>query len=103
MRPTIASLLILSACQAAGTAIAAPLWCAVSNEGASNCTFASMDQCRAATSGTGGFCMPEAPIGHRQPRPSANANSVRRDELDKKIEQINRKLDHTLEICRGCQ
>src|ERR1051325_5888443 len=34
-------------------------WCAVySARGASNCYFVSLDQCRAALSGMGGFCQP---------------------------------------------
>jgi hypothetical protein len=61
--------LILSA---AGTVIVtdnavAQRWCAISNQGAANCGFPTIDQCRSEVSGNGGSCMPEAPVGHRQP------------------------------------
>jgi hypothetical protein len=103
MRLTLAIILLTSVCSFAGTAMTAQRWCAISYEGASNCTFDSMDSCRAATSGTGGFCMPEAPVGHRQPTTSSIGKPPPKDDLGKKIEQMNRKLDRSLEICRGCQ
>jgi hypothetical protein len=53
------------------TARAEFTWCAISNEGTINCWFTSMDQCRATVSGVGGFCMPQAPVGHRQPTHSS--------------------------------
>lgn len=49
------------------TAKGDPRWCAISHEGASNCSFNTMDQCRAEVSGLGGYCVPRAPVGHRQP------------------------------------
>jgi hypothetical protein len=83
-------------------ASAEPRWCAISNEGASNCSFTSMDQCRASISGNGGFCMPEAPVGHRQPRAADIPRNLPKFEADKKLEQQNRKLDRSLKFCRGC-
>lgn len=77
-------------------------WCAIGYEGASNCSFDSMDLCRGAVAGTGGFCMPEAPVGHRQPRPSTSRRSLPPDPLGLKIDEVNRRLDRSLEICKGC-
>jgi hypothetical protein len=72
MRPVLALLLFLSAALLNETAKAEPRWCSISNEGSYNCSYTSMDQCRSTVSGTGGSCMPEAPVGHLQPR-AANA------------------------------
>jgi uncharacterized protein DUF3551 len=88
---------------AADPGIAAQRWCAISYEGASNCAFETMDLCRAATSGTGGFCIPEAPVGHRQPTPSTVGKPPAQDQLGRDIEKMNRKLDRSLDICRGCR
>jgi cell division protein FtsN len=43
---------------------------------------------------------PEAPIGHRQPRPQDLPPSVRREEGTRTPDQ--EALDKKLEICRGC-
>jgi hypothetical protein len=61
-----------------GSAKADPRWCAVSLEGAGYCSFTTIEQCHAAVSGTGGFCMWEAPIGHRQPT-RASIEAARRE------------------------
>lgn len=104
MRAPIAFVLVTAATVLASrSGIAAQRWCAISYEGASNCAFDSMDQCRAATSGTGGFCIPEAPVGHRQPTPSGVGKPPPQDQLGQDIEKMNRKLDRSLEICRGCR
>jgi hypothetical protein len=77
-------------------------WCSISNEGASSCSFTTIEQCRAAILGTGGFCMPQAPVGHRQPRASDRPATIPKDESDRRLEQQNRKLDRDLQLCRGC-
>jgi hypothetical protein len=79
---------------------AEPHWCAISNEGASNCSFASLAQCRASVSGVGGHCMPEAPIGHRQPG-AAKTASAPDPQLDALLERVNRKSEKLI-LCRGC-
>ena len=94
--------LILSA---AGTIIVADnaiaqRWCAISNQGAANCRFPTMDQCRAEVSGNGGSCIPEAPVGHRQPR-AANVGPVPKDNLDALQDRVN-KQNNKLNLCRGC-
>jgi hypothetical protein len=43
---------------------------------------------------------PEAPVGHRQPRPQDLPPSVRREEGTRTPDQ--EALDRKLEICRGC-
>ena len=58
---TLATLLVVLAIDAAqNRASADPYrWCAMySARGATNCYFVSLDQCRAALSGMGGFCQP---------------------------------------------
>jgi Protein of unknown function (DUF3551) len=79
---------------------AAQNWCAISNQGATNCGFATIDQCRSEVSGNGGSCIPEAPVGHRQPR-AANGGPVPKDDLDAVQERINKK-NNKLILCRGC-
>ena len=44
--------------------------------------------------------VPEAPVGHRQPRPQDLPSGVRREEGTRTPEQ--EALDKKLEICRGC-
>jgi len=102
MRFTLAALLFTAAVLFIETARAAPRWCSISHDGGSNCSFTSMDQCRASVSGVGGTCVPEAPVGHRQPRASDIPANVPKDELDTKIDRLNRKLDRDLQFCRGC-
>src|SRR3954463_15941198 len=75
MLPAGSAISLLSAFAAAVAAIglltepakADPRWCAVSHQRAGYCSFTTIEQCHAAVSGSGGFCMWEAPIGHRQP------------------------------------
>jgi len=43
-----------------------------------------------------------APVGHRQPRAADVPSGAPKDEFAQRIEQINRKLDRQLQICRGC-
>jgi len=94
--------LILSA---AGTVIVsdnavAQSWCAISNQGAANCGFTTIDLCRAEVAGNGGSCMPEAPVGHRQPV-AANVRPLPKDNLDALQDRVNRQNDK-LKLCRGC-
>jgi hypothetical protein len=45
---------------AVGTAFADSYkWCAVQNDGGTNCGFVTIEQCRATISGSGGFCEPK--------------------------------------------
>jgi hypothetical protein len=57
-----ASFLALGAFAAADSAKADPYrWCAqygASDDGGTNCYFVTLEQCRAAISGNGGFCVP---------------------------------------------
>jgi hypothetical protein len=75
-------------------------WCAISNQGAANCGFATIDLCRAEVAGNGGSCIPEAPVGHRQPR-AANVSPVPKDNLDALQDRVNRQ-NNKLNLCRGC-
>jgi hypothetical protein len=43
-----------------------------------------------------------APVGHRQPRAADLPVSQPKDDLDLRIERINRDLDRRLRICRNC-
>jgi hypothetical protein len=75
-------------------------WCAISNQGAANCGFSTIDLCRTEVAGNGGSCIPEAPVGHRQPR-AANVGPVPKDNLDALQDRINKKNDKLI-LCRGC-
>jgi len=58
---TLATLLVLFAIDGAQNSAAADpyRWCAMYRaRGATNCYFVTLDQCRAAVSGVGGFCQP---------------------------------------------
>jgi hypothetical protein len=58
---TLATLFVLFAIDGARNSAAADpyRWCGMySAKGASNCYFVTLDQCRAAISGLGGFCQP---------------------------------------------
>lgn len=57
---------------------AGPRWCAISNQAIGACSFATIEQCHAAVSDIGGFCMWEAPVGHRQPT-RASIEAARRE------------------------
>jgi hypothetical protein len=101
MRVTLATLLLSAGMFILADGAAAQRWCAISNQGSTNCGFTTVDQCRSEVSGTGGSCMPEAPVGHLQPR-AANARPAPKDEkLDALLERVNKKSD-SLILCRGC-
>jgi hypothetical protein len=67
IRAALAAMIVVAAGSFIKTARADPHWCAISNQRAGDCSFTTIEQCRAEVSGTGGFCMWEAPVGHRQP------------------------------------
>ena len=46
--------------------------------------------------------VPQAPIGHRQPRAADIEAKLPPDELAARINRLNRELDRKLQICRGC-
>jgi len=60
MRVAIAALFTIIVASAVEPAQADPYrWCAqYGGRGATNCYFVTLDQCRAAISGNGGFCAP---------------------------------------------
>jgi hypothetical protein len=79
----------------------AQTFCAVNNQGATNCSFTSIAACRDEIRGDGGFCLPQAPIGHRQPR-AAEVTGSGDDTSNPRQDRLNRKLDRSLQFCRGC-
>jgi hypothetical protein len=83
-------------------AVKAQTFCSFANDGSSNCSFTSIDQCRADNAGKGGFCIPQAPVGHRQPRAADLPRNIPPDPSDLRLQQENRKLDRDLRLCRGC-
>lgn len=100
MRPLVAVVVVL----AAGIFISpasAERWCAVSNEGYTDCSFPSQPQCRAQVAGSGGNCMPEAPVGHLQPRAIYAQNPGRDEKFDALLDRVNKKNDKLI-LCRGC-
>ena len=80
----------------------AQTFCAVNNQGAMNCAFSSIERCRNEVQADGGFCIPEAPVGHRQPRARDLPPGVAREEANPPQSARARKLDRDLQICRGC-
>ena len=46
--------------------------------------------------------LPQAPIGHRQPRPSDLPATRERDSSDVRLNELNRDIDRKLQICRNC-
>ena len=79
------------------------MFCAVNSQGATNCSFSSIDACRDEVRGDGGFCLPQAPIGHRQPRPSDFPPETAKEASELRRERTQeRKLDRSLQLCRGC-
>ena len=46
--------------------------------------------------------LPQAPIGHRQPRAADLPATRERDPSDVWLNQLNRDLDRKLQICRVC-
>jgi hypothetical protein len=98
--PVAGSVLVLAALGSQiASAKTASFWCAISDEGASNCSFVSIGQCLAAVSGAGGYCMREAQIEVR-PRaadyPANNAKSAKKDYTHQRDVPID------IHICRGC-
>ena len=83
---------------------AAQSWCAISHEGSANCGFASIDKCRGEVAGNGGNCIPEAPVGHRQPtRRGLSTGQVESvDPALNALQQRVNKRDNSLILCRGC-
>src|SRR5258707_6966073 len=67
IRSVLAAMIIVAAGSFIEPARADPRWCAISNQATLNCSFTTIKQCHAEVSGIGGFCMWEAPVGHRQP------------------------------------
>ena len=100
MRAALAALILSAGTIVAADNAIAQSWCAISNQGAANCGFSTMDQCRAEVAGNGGSCVPEAPVGHRQPVP-ANVRPLPKDNLDLLQERVN-KQNNKLNLCRGC-
>jgi hypothetical protein len=80
----------------------AQTFCAVNHEGATNCGFTSVERCRNEVQADGGFCIPQAPIGHRQPRARDLPPGVAREEANPPQSPRARRLDRDLQICRGC-
>jgi hypothetical protein len=80
-------------------AVKAQTYCAVSNQGAANCAFTSVERCRDETRADGGFCIPQAPVGHRQPRAADVPSATSKDAAERRQE---RQLDRSLQLCRGC-
>jgi hypothetical protein len=84
-------------------AIKAQTFCAVNNQGATNCAFTSVERCRDEVKADGGFCIPQAPIGHRQPRAADLPKETSKEAVEIRQERKSeRKLDRSLELCRGC-
>jgi hypothetical protein len=100
MRFVVLAPILSAATLAMADAQAQQRWCASSNEGYNNCSFASIAQCRETVSGTGGNCIPEAPVGHRQPGTSRKP-SPPDPTLDALLDRVNKKSD-SLILCRGC-
>jgi hypothetical protein len=46
--------------------------------------------------------VPQAPVGHRQPRASDIPADIQKTESDLREERVNRELDKKLRICRNC-
>jgi hypothetical protein len=46
--------------------------------------------------------VPQAPVGHRQPRASDIPANIPKTEADLREERANRELDKKLRICRNC-
>lgn len=84
-------------------AVKAQTFCAVNSQGGTNCGFTSIDRCRDEVRGDGGFCIPEAPVGHRQPRAADLPPPTPKEAAElRKEQERQRKLDRSLQLCRGC-
>jgi hypothetical protein len=83
--------------------VKAQTFCAVNNQGAINCAFTSVQRCRDEVQADGGFCIPQAPIGHRQPRAADLPKETPKEAAELRRErQKEQKLDRALQLCRGC-
>jgi hypothetical protein len=83
--------------------VKAQTFCAVNNQGATNCAFTSVERCRDEVKADGGFCIPQAPIGHRQPRAADLPKETSKEAAELRRErQKEQKLDRALQLCRGC-
>jgi hypothetical protein len=83
------------------TPASAGRWCAISNEGYTNCSYPDQPQCRAQVAGSGGNCMPEAPVANVQPRAIYAKNPGRDEKFDAMLDRVNKKNDKLI-LCRGC-
>jgi hypothetical protein len=100
MRAALTALILSAGTVIVSDNATAQRWCAISNQGAANCGFPTIDQCRSEVSGNGGNCVPEAPVGHRQPV-AANVRPLPKDNLDLLQDRVNKKNDKLI-LCRGC-
>jgi len=102
MRAALLPLLVVCAGSFA-EAVKAQTFCAVNNQGATNCAFTSVERCRDEVRADGGFCIPQAPIGHRQPRAADLPKETPKEAAELRRErQKEQKLDRGLQLCRGC-
>ena len=51
---------------------------------------------------TPGSNIPQAPVGHRQPRAADIPANAPKHESDAWLQRLNRQIDRKLQICRGC-
>ena len=100
MRIALLPVLMVVGGMIAGEVKAQQMFCAVNSQGATNCAFRSIDACRDEVRGDGGFCLPQAPIGHRQPRPSPETAKEAAELRTERAQE--RTFDRSLRICRGC-
>ena len=100
MRAALTALILSAAGAIIVEDATAQTWCAITNQGATNCGFSTIDLCRTEVAGNGGSCIPQAPVGHRQPR-AANVGPVPKDDLDALQDRVN-KQNNKLNLCRGC-
>src|SRR4051812_10695906 len=100
MRDALVILLLVADGALLEAASAQQHWCAISNQGSTNCGFTTIDQCRTEVAGAGGSCMPEAPVGHRQPRAANGRPAPNDDKLDALLDRA-KKGDRII-LCRGC-
>jgi hypothetical protein len=98
-RPIAALLLIILATPMAD-AKAEIHWCSISDQGSSNCSFISVDQCLATVSGLGGYCMREAQLSDGKPRAADSSTSEAKRPVKNQRRYRNSPID--IHICRGC-
>jgi hypothetical protein len=96
----VAALLLAVLAMHAADAKAEIRWCSISDEGASNCSFASVAQCLAAVSGAGGYCIREAQISDSEPRAADSSTSEVKRPVKNQRQRRNLPID--IHICRGC-